>query len=155
VRRTQRSGSSSGSQRNGGVAAAALPCYCTSLRNATRRVTSIYDQALAPTGINIAQFSFLRNIERQGGMAGRTRLGELLDLDRSTVGRNARVLERMGLVVLGRSEEDQRETTIELTQSGRRAIQDAVPLWQSVQERVRSRLGEREAKHLLDLLSDF
>jgi len=137
------------------MTSAAAPCYCTSLRNATRRVMAIYDQALAPTGINIAQFSFLRNLERQGGMAGRTQLGEILDLDRSTIGRNARVLERLGLLALAQDANDRRETTIKLTPRGRRTIRDAVPLWEATQERMRERLGEGAARELLDLLGDL
>jgi DNA-binding MarR family transcriptional regulator len=132
--------------------ATAERCYCTSLRHATRRVMAIYDQALEPTGINIAQFSFLRNLERAGEMMGRTELGALLDLDRSTIGRNARVLERQGLLALAQGEDDHRETTIELTPKGRRTLRDAIPLWEAAQERMRSHLGEGAARQLLDLL---
>ena len=40
-------------------------CYCVALRKAARKVTSLYDAALEPTGVNLAQFSLLRTIERQ------------------------------------------------------------------------------------------
>ena len=132
----------------------ATPCYCTSLRIATRRVTAIYDEALAPIGIGVVQFSFLRAVERRV-VVGLSDLGDLLDLDRSTVGRNARVLERLGFVVLGRGKDDQRETTIGLTQSGRQALQEGVPLWEAVQKDMQSRLGNAEAHQLLELLSGF
>ena len=45
----------------------------------------------------MAQFRLLRILERRGPVS-MTELGRLTELDRSTIGRNARLLERMGLV---------------------------------------------------------
>jgi hypothetical protein len=41
-------------------------CICVAVRKASRRLTARYDEALEPAGINLAQFSLLRNIRRQG-----------------------------------------------------------------------------------------
>jgi hypothetical protein len=38
-------------------------CYCFLLRTATRKVGAVYDNALAPLGINIARYSLLRLVE--------------------------------------------------------------------------------------------
>ena len=94
-------------------------CYCSSLRAAARKTTALYDSALAPVGINVAQFALLRRIERAQPVS-LTELGRLADLDRSTVGRNVKVLERLGLVRLA-SAEDQREAPVTLTRRRRRA----------------------------------
>ena len=51
-------------------------CYCAALRAATRKTTAMYDEALAPAGIGLAQFSLLRKIER----GGRLSLSELARL---------------------------------------------------------------------------
>src|SRR5258708_32243415 len=72
-------------------------CYCISLRTAARKVSALYDDALAPVGINIVQLSMLREIGKSSPVS-LTELGRLSNLDRSTGGRNARVLERMRLV---------------------------------------------------------
>ena len=58
-------------------------CICIAVRKASRRLTARYDEALAPVGINLAQFSLLRNIRRHGPVS-LTRLGELTELDRSS-----------------------------------------------------------------------
>src|SRR6478735_8808652 len=92
------------------------PCYSQSLRAAARRIAAAYDDALAPSGVNTAQYSLLRTIERAGPIA-LTALGRRVELDRSTIGRNVRVLERMGLVALGRGD-DHREATATLTEAG-------------------------------------
>ncbi|WP_159715866.1 MarR family winged helix-turn-helix transcriptional regulator, partial [Geminicoccus flavidas] len=83
------------------------PCYCIALRAASRRLTTLYDAALQPVGINVAQFSLLRNVKRAQPVS-LTELGRRMELDRSTVGRNVRLLQRMGLVRMA-SGSDQRE----------------------------------------------
>ena len=69
------------------------------LRAASRKATALYDEALAPVDLNIAQFSLLRKTERAGTVF-LTALGRLAELDRSTVGRNIKVLERLRFVRL-------------------------------------------------------
>ena len=96
------------------------PCYCAALRAATRKTTAIYDEALAPAGIGLAQFSLLRKIER-GGRLSLSELGRLASLDRSTVGRNIKVLRRMGLIEIGPGD-DHREATVTLAEGGRAVL---------------------------------
>ncbi|MCW6509209.1 MarR family winged helix-turn-helix transcriptional regulator [Lichenifustis flavocetrariae] len=115
-------------------------CFCTNLRLATRRLTAVYDAALAPVGINIGQYFLLRKI-RDRRSVSLTELGQLAELERSTVGRNARVLERMGLVVTARGESDQREALVSLTPAGHTLLKDAQPLWEGAQGATASRLG--------------
>jgi DNA-binding MarR family transcriptional regulator len=126
-------------------------CYCTAARNAARKITSIYDDTLSPTGVNVAQFTLLRMLERQKDIT-LTELGDLLDLDRSTVGRNTRVMEKMGLVLLGKGV-DQRETTVELTAAGKRVLKVGGPLWAAAQDRIEQKLGRKKASDLRVLLS--
>lgn len=114
-------------------------CLCLQLRKATRKIGARYDAALAPVGINIAQFSLLRTIARRQPIS-LTELGRKLELDRSTMGRNVRVIEKLGLVELGRGE-DQREATVALSDRGRDVLRVAEPLWAHCQEEVGQRLG--------------
>ena len=121
-------------------------CYCAALRAASRKTTALYDAALAPAGIGVAQFSLMRRIERVG-MVSLTELAGLAELDRSTVGRNVRVLERMGLVREATAE-DRRETAVSLTDAGRETVRRAAPLWAEAQRRVELALGASGAEAL-------
>lgn len=125
-------------------------CYCTSLREANRRLTATYDEALAPAGVNVAQFGLLRMLNRAGPTA-LTELGRLTELDRSTIGRNVKVLERMGLVAPRRGS-DQRELLVALTKGGRRALTIGEPLWDQAQKNVEARLGMGVAGKFRELL---
>lgn len=127
-------------------------CYCTLLRTAARKVSGVYDEALAPLGINIAQFSLLRRIARRAPIS-LTELGKLCELDRSTVGRNTKLLERMGLVKTVPSR-DQREATLTLTERGEELLREGAGPWEQAQASIETALGmdSRQLKSLLQAL---
>ena len=114
-------------------------CVCISIRKASRKLTALYDADLEAVGINLAQFSLLRNIGRHGPVS-LTALSDIVELDRSTLGRNVRVLERMGLVAIAAGR-DQREATLKLTAAGKSTLASAVPLWEGTQTAIETRLG--------------
>jgi DNA-binding MarR family transcriptional regulator len=118
---------------------------------AARKATAIYDEALAPARIGLAQFSLLRKIER-GGKLSLSELGRLAALDRSTIGRNVKVLRRMGFVEVCPSD-DHREAAVTLAERGRAVLRDGAPLWQAAQERIEAALGEGGASQLKALLA--
>jgi DNA-binding MarR family transcriptional regulator len=126
------------------------PCYCAALRAATRKTTAMYDEALAPAGIGLAQFSLLRKIER--GRLSLSELGRLASLDRSTIGRNIKVLHRMGLIEIGPGD-DHREATVTLAEDGRDVLRIGAPLWDAAQRRIEMALGDGGAETLRALLA--
>ena len=126
------------------------PCICILLRQAARKSSAIYDEALAPLGINIAQFSLLRKISRAGSIS-LTELAHKAELDRSTMGRNAKVLQRMGLIEPAASE-DHRETSVTLTDEGRDIVERGAPLWDKAQDEIEARLGDDGVEQLQSLL---
>jgi DNA-binding MarR family transcriptional regulator len=126
-------------------------CHCILLRKAARRVSAYYDEALAPFGVNIAQFSLLRNIRRMAPVS-LTDLGERVELDRSTVGRNVKVLERMGLVGVGPGK-DQREAMLVVTEAGEKVLRTAASAWDRVQGEIEARVGPGQMEQLRALLA--
>lgn len=128
-------------------------CYCAALRTATRKTTAIYDAALAPTGVNLAQFSLLRKIQRAAPVS-LSELGRLAELDRSTIGRNVKVLQRMGLARVTPGE-DHREATVTLDAGGLVVLREGAPLWDEAQRRIEERLGEDGPAKLSALLGSL
>ncbi|AAN30478.1 hypothetical protein C064_01442 [Brucella suis 63/252] len=126
------------------------PCFCIYLRQAARKISNIYDEALAPLGINVAQFSTLRKIRRAGSIS-LSELARLSELDRSTMGRNTKVLQRVGLIEHVASD-DHRETNLTLTTEGRNLAERGAPLWNRAQKEIETRLGGDGAEQLLALL---
>ncbi|HTN63286.1 MAG TPA: MarR family winged helix-turn-helix transcriptional regulator [Devosia sp.] len=126
-------------------------CLCIAIRKASRRMTTLYDVELAPVGINLAQFSLLKTIRRLAPVS-LSDLGRTTELDRSTIGRNVKVLERMGLAqaVAG---SDHREAAVELTPTGQGALHMALPLWEQAQRDIEARLGSAKTAQLEQLLA--
>lgn len=124
-------------------------CLCIDLRTAAHALTHLYDQAMAGSGISVTQFSQLHLI-RSFENPTLKMLADASQLDRSTLGRNIRVLERLGLVGMEVGE-DARTRTIHLTRKGHDTYKRAAPLWHGVQTRLLDRLG-LDGRNQLDRL---
>ncbi len=128
-------------------------CLCTKLRRASRSVSKFYDDALDAVGINVAQYSLLKNLQRLGQPSIST-LAEALGLDRSTLGRNLKVLQGRGLVLLAGGE-DQRNRLVSLSDTGQVCLQQALHAWQQAQASVVERMGDERRELLLELLGEL
>jgi DNA-binding MarR family transcriptional regulator len=129
-----------------------LPCHCTTLRYAAQTLTEVYDRVLAPSGLKVTQYVLLESILEGEAEPSMTDLAQKLGSDRSTIGRNARILVRDGLVSLSKGS-DRREHTVHVTQKGRETVSLARPLWQKAQTAVEDTLGQDQLKTLKTLLS--
>ena len=124
-----------------------IACVGFNLRKTTRLLTQIYDQALKPAQLRGTQFSLLMAVAGQEN----TTIGKLaqsLGMDRSTLSRNARILEKKGLVTIEEGE-DRRQQSIKLTEKGVYILRRALPLWEEVQERLAGKMGEERIKAFL------
>jgi DNA-binding MarR family transcriptional regulator len=68
-------------------------------------------------------------------------LAEATGLDRSTLGRNLKVLEELGVVALGPGD-DGRDRVVALTPQGEQTLRAATRTWLRLQERVSATLGD-------------
>lgn len=126
------------------------PCLCTQIRRAARALTNRYDAALAPSGITVAQFSLMRNVSRLSE-PHLSALAAATGLERSTIGRNLRLLAAAGLVRL-EAGTDRRVKVARLTAVGSAVIEEALPRWQHVQDEVEQQFGSERRRQLFDLL---
>ena len=108
-------------------------CICTALRQVAAQSTAYYDTMLAPSGLRVTMFRLLRRIEVVNSVTI-TELAEIVGLDRSTLGRNLRVLEKQSLIAIA-TKDDGRARRVSLTQTGREKLQQAVPLWREAQRK--------------------
>lgn len=125
----------------------AATCFCMNIRKASRVITQLYDEALKPSGLLVSQFTVLVALASVGSIT-MTQLAEALVMDRTTLTRNLKPLEREGLVRI-ESGQDQRTRVLSLTNAGQAALEKALPLWQEVQIQVVERLGQEQCTLLL------
>ena len=128
-------------------------CICTHLRRAARGVSRHYDEALEGFGINVAQFSLLRHLQRLDKPSIST-LAEAMGLERSTLGRNLKVLEADGRVALAEGS-DLRNRVVLLTAEGAERVRLAEPAWEKAQAGLVDTLGADQRDQLIRLLEQL
>ena len=126
-------------------------CLCFNLRKAARAVTQFYDAALEPAGLRATQFSLLAVLDGRSGVTI-SDLARALVMDRTTLTRNLRPIEKQGLVAIAPGD-DRRTREVTLTQRGRKTLAAGMPHWRHAQTRMIDAFGERRAQHLLGELS--
>jgi DNA-binding MarR family transcriptional regulator len=127
-------------------------CACLNLRQAARVVTQLYDDALAPAGIRITQFSLLVAIAAMQPVSMND-LAARAVMDRTTLTRNLRPLQDAGLVTVATGA-DRRRREIALTRAGARTVAEAAAHWRQAQADMRAALGDRRLGSLLDHLAE-
>ncbi|MDB5567507.1 MAG: MarR family transcriptional regulator [Tardiphaga sp.] len=121
------------------------PCLCTSLRQAAFAATEIYDRALEPSGLKITMFRVVRRIAN-AERPSISELAKIVELDRSSLGRNLRVLEKDGLIRFEDNDQDERSKIVALTPAGKAALAKALPLWAKAQKKMSAVFGaEKDA----------
>jgi DNA-binding MarR family transcriptional regulator len=129
------------------IAANSADCNCLAIRQAARQVTQLYDGHLAAAGLRSTQYSILSRISRLGPLPI-NKLADAMVMDRTTMGRALRPLERDRLVAMGPSKDDGRVRTIRLTPSGEKRLALARTLWLKAQEEFEGRYGASAAAGL-------
>ncbi len=119
------------------------------MRRAARVVGNYYDVHLKPSGLKGTQFTLLTAIFLNPSITI-TLLADQLLLNRTTLNRNLKPLERQGLIRTG-SGKDQRTRVLELTPAGRSILQQALPLWLEAQSGIVEAMGARVQRLSEDL----
>jgi DNA-binding MarR family transcriptional regulator len=126
-------------------------CHCLAVRQAARRVTQFYDRFMAPFGLRSTQFSILSMLRRAGPLSINALAAELV-MDRTTLGRNIRPLQRGGLVTAVVGSRDRRSRQLQLTARGRARIAQARKGWTKAQADFEAAFGTNRAAVLRGLL---
>lgn len=127
-------------------------CMGMRVRKAARVVANHYDKHLKPAGLKGTQFTLLNTIFLNPA-ANIGQLAGILGLDRTTLNRNLKPLERQGLIRSG-SGKDPRTRTLKLTEEGIKILQNALPYWLEAQSGVMETV-DRRIKRLMDDLGEL
>jgi len=128
----------------------ASECLAVRVRRLGRVVTRVYDAALAPHGVTIAQLNLLTAIVAADG-ARPTDLVRILDVEKSTLSRDLQRMEDLGWIRFD-PRHSGRGRSISLTPAGTRLLLEVRPAWEKAQEAARSQLGRGAFAGLRKLL---
>jgi DNA-binding MarR family transcriptional regulator len=121
-------------------------CNCLALRQAARHVSQIYDGHLASEGLRTTQYSILAKLDRLGPMSI-NELAKSMVMDRTTLGRAIRPLERDGLLTIGAGD-DGRTRSLRLTARGEARFKAAKAKWREAQREFQIAFGARDSADL-------
>jgi len=114
-------------------------CLGMRLRLLNRSITRLYDAALRPYGVTIAQLNLLASIANlQPVPSGK--LADLLSLEISTLSRNARVMESDGWLQIGLADRGNGRI-LSLTPAGERKLAELGPAWREAQQQAMDAVG--------------
>jgi DNA-binding MarR family transcriptional regulator len=127
--------------------AAIAECAGWNSRLAARRITKFLDQHMEGGGLSLAQFGMMAQVaatsdDTLGALA------ERMGIDQSTLSRNLRGLEMVGLVEIASAEQDLRRRSVWLTEEGARRLEAAIPVWREAHAALARRLDPRLALRL-------
>jgi DNA-binding MarR family transcriptional regulator len=140
--------------------AVARGCTCSRLRRLTRRVTAVYDHALAAAGLRVTQYSLLSHLRGRaldGARDGRpvALLADALDMDRTTLSRNLKPLVAAGWVEVDACADDARQRLVRITPAGVAQLDAARVHWRRAQDEVTATLGAEDTARLHRMVDDF
>jgi DNA-binding MarR family transcriptional regulator len=125
-----------------------LPCFCASLRRASRALTQVYEQALRPLGLRGTQFTVLQALSLAGEVP-QGELGHILAMDSTTLTRTLEIMRRRSWIAT-RYGKDRRERWLSLAKAGEAEFKRALPRWEKVQSRLRHRFGTKRWNNFMN-----
>ena len=127
----------------------ATSCIATRVRQLSRIVTRVYDDAMRPLGITASQFTLLTQLAARDGITA-VEIGGELDIEKSTLSRNLKRMLALNLIIMD-PPAGRRGRGLHLTPTGQAVIKDAYPIWLGAQHRAVSVLGP-ECRATMDVL---
>jgi DNA-binding MarR family transcriptional regulator len=101
--------------------------------------------------LRVTQFSILAKLKRKGLLTINV-LADDMVMDRTTLGRNIRPLERDGLISIEAAASDRRAKELHLTKAGENRLRAGLEAWAEAQARFEAGLGGKRAAELRTLL---
>ncbi|KWT71520.1 MULTISPECIES: MarR family winged helix-turn-helix transcriptional regulator [Hyphomicrobium] len=126
-------------------------CLATRVRQLSRIVTRVYDDAMRPLGITASQYTLLAQLAARDAITA-VEIGHELDIEKSTLSRNLKRLLALGHINMD-PPAGRRGRGLHLTPKGQAVLKEAFPIWQDAQKRAYSVMGA-ESRNVLDNLLD-
>ena len=126
-------------------------CLATRVRQLSRIITRVYDDAMRPLGITASQYTLLAQLASRDGITA-VEIGYELDIEKSTLSRNLKRLLALGHIVMD-PPAGRRGRGLHLAPKGQAVLKDAYPIWQQSQSKTTAIMGgdcRATLDHLLD-----
>ena len=129
-------------------------CNCTALRKASRRISQLYDAALAPSGLKTTQRAILAQIRRSEPTTVGN-LAEALVMDAGALAHTLKPLERDGLISIDVDPDDRRNRVAKLTSAGNARLSESDRLWENAQRGFEVAFGRAKSEALREAMQSL
>jgi DNA-binding MarR family transcriptional regulator len=130
-----------------------LSCINLQMLRASHRVMKVYEDAYRPYGIKATQLPVLNLIEQFQSMTTRE-IAEQTESERSVLSRKLAVMEKNNWIQAA-TDGQTREKVFQLTEEGKRLLDELRPVRIKVQEKLLAQLDENEINLLMNLCDKF
>lgn len=125
-------------------------CHCINLRRGAQAITDYYNKTLAPSNINLNQYSLLKHVKKLSPV-NVSDLATAMRLDRTTMVRNLKPLMEKDYMI-DMASNGKRDRQLQLTPRGLQTLKEATVLWEMAQEQIEVYLGKDNLSLLTDLI---
>ncbi len=125
-------------------------CLSNNINRTARIVTRVYDEKTRPHGYLATQVQTLYRVAYWQPVSINT-LAKNADMDRTTVIRNCKVLEKDGLISI-KTGDDKRFRLVELTDKGWQILHKSYSVWLKQKAELEKKIGKEKIDELLSLL---
>jgi len=121
-------------------------CIGSRLRRLSRITDGYYRKQLSGFSITENQLTILFAL-RKMGKTEQGKIGQALVLERSTVSRNVKLLEKKDFIIktIGNRPE------IELSKKGNELVQTLIPLWENAMDELIEKIGDKGMQYIREL----
>jgi DNA-binding MarR family transcriptional regulator len=124
-----------------------MDCNCFALRQAARFVSQIYERHMGKAGVSATQMALLSVIRQKPGCS-MAEAADSMVMDRTTLVRALKPLQRDGLVEMGAAGGGTRAVALDLTEAGGAVLAQAAVQWRAAQDEFEARYGLERARAL-------
>lgn len=126
----------------------APPCLWMRLRLAAKRLMTLYEARVAPSGVSMAQFGLLAGIAEEPELTI-SRLAEKRELAPSTLTRSLRPMHDAGWIEVFTDADNRRIKRLRLTKAGRARFKAAYAGWKQAQAEAAAIVSPKAVEQIL------
>ncbi|MFZ5680218.1 MAG: MarR family winged helix-turn-helix transcriptional regulator [Pseudomonadota bacterium] len=124
-----------------------ISCHCLALRKASRRISQLYDVALAPSGLKMTQRAILAQVERSGSTTIGMLAAEMV-MDAGGLAHTLKPLIRDGYLTIEIDRQDRRSRLVRLTRLGKSKLRQSDLLWKKAHRSFEQGFGRTQSSVL-------
>ena len=126
-------------------------CFALRLKKASEDMMRYYTDVMEPCGVTPSQYIIIYRIQELEG-ASMKEVADALAIDKSTLARTIKPLEKKGLIY-NQAPPNSHRYQLAVTEEGRRVLREGGQLWQGAQQHIADMLGEEGVKDYNALLN--